>query len=108
MLKSIKRKLELECIENAIAKQRGYKYGHGIAFDETNVPEVTELMDPVSDAASATVVAGVGIPGVPPGTPFCNSCQNYGHSRITFCGCKKTNIISPKTPKPQNPKTPLN
>jgi len=85
-----KRKLELERIENAIAKRRGYKYGHGIAFDETNVPEATEPTDPISEAAGATVVAGVGVPGVPPGTPFCNSCQTYGHSRITFSGCKKT------------------
>ncbi len=29
-------------------------------FDETNVPEVSEPMDPVSEAAGATIVAGVG------------------------------------------------
>jgi len=57
------------------------------------VPEVTNPTDPVSEAAGATVVAGVGVPGVPPGTPFCNSCQTYGHSHITFHGCKKNIIL---------------
>jgi len=49
------------------------------------VPEVPEPRDPVAEAG-ATVV---GVPGVPPGTPFCNSCQTHGHSHITFHGCKK-------------------
>ncbi len=85
-----KRKLELECIKNAIAKQHGYKYSYGIAFDETNVPEVLEPRDPVAKAGVTVVLAGIGVPGVPPDMPFCNSFQTHGHSHITFCGCKKS------------------
>jgi len=56
-------------------------------LDETNMPEVPEPSDP-EDKAGATA-AGVGVPDVPPGMPFCNSCQTHGHSHISFLGCKK-------------------
>jgi len=89
--KKEKRELELECIENAIAKQHGYKYSYGITFDESNMPEVLEPRDPVAKAGVTVVLAGIGVPGVPPDMPFCNSCQTHGHSHITSMAAK--NII---------------
>ena len=73
-VKKRKATLQANRLQNDRAKKRGDKYGPGVAFMPLPTEESTN---------------NVTAPIQPQKIPFCKSCQQYGHSHITFCNCPK-------------------